>query len=117
MRTSGPGKRPRRYFPLTDSVVYEHLTGKKTIGSYALLQDETCWFLAADFDKDEWKEDALAYVAAAKESGIRGYLERSRSGKGGHVWIFFDVPVSASLARKLGCFLLSRAMEHRHLLA
>jgi hypothetical protein len=102
---------------LTDSVIYQHLTGKKTIGLYALLQDETCWFVAADFDREEWREDALAYVAAAKESGIPAYLERSRSGKGGHVWIFFEVPVPASLARKLGCFLLSRAMERRHRLA
>jgi len=41
----------RKYEPLTDKIIIDHLSGKKTIGVYALLSDETCWFLAANFDK------------------------------------------------------------------
>jgi hypothetical protein len=76
-----------------------------------------CWFLAADFGKGAWHEDALAYIAAARKSGIHAYLERSRSGTGGHVWIFFEMPIAAVTARKLGCFILTQAMERPHRLA
>ncbi|MCF6284566.1 MAG: DEAD/DEAH box helicase [Candidatus Hydrogenedentes bacterium] len=88
--------------------------GKKTIGLYPLLKDETCWFLAADFDKADWEEDSTAFLETCGDADIPAYLERSRSGKGGHVWIFFEEPVPAALARRLGCALLTRAMEKRH---
>jgi hypothetical protein len=104
----------RTLFALTDDVVRQHLTGKKTVGIYPLLLDETCWLLAADFDKKTWQEDSLAFVATCQRAGIPAYLERSRSGNGGHVWIFFEAPVTASLARKMGCALLTRTMELRH---
>jgi len=61
-------------------VIRLHLTGKKTVGVYPLLNDETCWFLAADFDKTPWQEDALAFVATCQKVGVPAYLERSRSG-------------------------------------
>src|SRR6202008_3648831 len=73
-----------------------------------------CWFLAADFDKKTWQEDALAYIATCHKSGIAAYLERSRSGNGGHVWIFFERATPAALARKLGCAMLTQTMERRH---
>ncbi len=104
----------RILYPLTDEVTRQHLTGKKTIGIYPLLVDETCWLLAADFDKTTWKDDSLAFIETCKEVGVPAYLERSRSGNGGHVWIFFEAPVSAILARKMGCALLTRTMERRH---
>ncbi len=104
----------RTLFALTGEVLQQHLTGKKTVGIYPLLLDETCWLLAADFDKKTWQEDSLAFVAACHRAGIPAYLERSRSGNGGHVWMFFEAPVSASLARKMGCALLTRTMERRH---
>jgi hypothetical protein len=104
----------RTLFALTDEVVRQHLTGKKTVGIYPLLLDETCWLLAADFDKKTWQEDSLAFVATCKMAGIPAYLERSRSGNGGHVWIFFEAPVNAGRARKMGCALLTRTMERRH---
>jgi hypothetical protein len=104
----------RTLFAFTDEVVRQHLTGKKTVGIYPLLLDETCWLLAADFDKKTWQEDSLAFVATCKMAGIPAYLERSRSGNGGHVWIFFEAPVNAGLARKMGCALLTRTMERRH---
>ncbi len=109
---AGKGK-PRKYLPLTDEAVQDHLTGKKTLGVYPLLPESTCWFLACDFDKDGWVLDALAYVTAARRHGIPVYLERSRSGNGGHVWIFFAQTVSATSARQLGMRLLRDAMEVR----
>jgi superfamily II DNA or RNA helicase len=104
----------RKLLPVTDEVIHAHLTGKHTLGLYPLLSDETCWFLAADFDKKTWKKDAGAFLDTCNRMGISAALERSRSGKGGHVWIFFDNPVSASLARKLGCSILTRTLEEGH---
>ena len=106
-------RQTRTFFPLTDEVRL-HLGGKKTGGVYPLLTDETCWFLAADFDKATWREDALAFAATCQKLGIPAYLERSRSGNGGHVWMFFEYPTSAVIARKLGCAILTRTMEKRH---
>jgi superfamily II DNA or RNA helicase len=73
--------------------------------------DETCWFLATDFDKQSWQRDALAFLATCREKGVPAALERSRSGNGGHVWIFFSEPVTASEARKLGAHLVTETME------
>ncbi len=104
----------RKYRPLTDDVIHEHLVGKETVGIYPLLQDETCWLLAVDFDKKAWQEDTVAFLAACSELSVPAALERSRSGKGGHVWIFFERAIPASTARKLGCVILTRTMESRH---
>ncbi|MBU1206669.1 MAG: restriction endonuclease subunit R, partial [Proteobacteria bacterium] len=84
--------------PVTDEVIVGHLLGKHTIGVYPLLTDETCWFLAVDFDKKAWQEDAAVFLKTCEEMGVPAALERSRSGKGGHIWIFFERPVQASLA-------------------
>jgi superfamily II DNA or RNA helicase len=107
-------RQTRILYPLTDDVIRQHLTGRKTIGIYPLLVDETCWLLAADFDKKTWQEDSLAFLATCQRAGVAAYLERSRSGNGGHVWIFFELPVPAPLARKMGCALLTQTMERRH---
>jgi hypothetical protein len=104
----------RELRPVTDEVIRGHLPGKHTIGVYPLLLDETCWFLVVDFDKKGWQEDTAVFFSTCKEMGIQAALERSRSGKGGHVWMFFDCPVPASLARRLGCAVLTRSMERRH---
>ncbi|MEW6716677.1 MAG: DEAD/DEAH box helicase family protein [Chloroflexota bacterium] len=84
-----------------------------TIGVYPMLVDETCWFLAADFDKDTWMDDVSALLETCHTHNVPAVLERSRSGNGGHVWIFFSEPIPANLARKLGSYLLTRTMEHR----
>jgi superfamily II DNA or RNA helicase len=105
---------PKEYFPLTDQVIHDHLTGKLTAGVYPLLTDESCWFLAADFDKTTWQDDVRAFLQACANWNIPAALERSRSGRGGHVWIFFDAPLPAGLARKLGAAILTRTMERRH---
>jgi len=105
---------PKEYFPLTDQVIHDHLTGKLTAGVYSLLTDESCWFLAADFDKATWRDDVRAYLNTCGEWKVPAVLERSRSGKGGHVWIFFEAPLPARLARELGTAILTRTMERRH---
>ncbi len=105
---------PRVYLPLTDQVIHDHLTGRMTVGVYPMLADESCWFLAADFDKATWLEDVRAYLDTCREWSVPALLERSRSGRGGHVWVFFTAPLPARLARKLGAAILTRTMERRH---
>jgi len=107
-------RRTRKLLPLTDEVIRKHLGGELTAGIYPLLSDETCWFLAVDFDKKTWRLDATAFLATCHEMGVPASLERSRSGRGGHVWIFFESTIPAAIARKLGCSLLTRTMERRH---
>ena len=112
----------RRFIPLSDAVIRNHLLGRKpaepegkdfTIGIYPLLPDETCWFLAVDFDKSLWKEDAGAFRYTCSSHGVPASLERSRSGNGAHVWIFFSDQVPSPLARSLGSLLLTEATERR----
>lgn len=100
--------------PVMDETIRAHLTGKHTVGVYPLLTDETCWFLALDFDKNTWQQDVTAFLDTCDEMSVPAVVERSRSGNGGHVWIFFAEPVPAVQARQLGCALLTRTMERRH---
>lgn len=95
----------RLFHTLTPQVIYEHLRGIKTIGIYPLLKDNTCHFLAVDFDKRQWQDDVSAYIETCKNLGISYHIERSRSGEGAHVWFFFEKAISASLARKFGMIL------------
>jgi superfamily II DNA or RNA helicase len=97
----------RLLIPLTDTVIYEHLTGKRTIGVYPLLADDSCHFLAADFDEAEWRADAKAFYQSCHELGVPVALEISRSGNGAHAWIFFSGSVSARDARRLGTAIIS----------
>jgi len=99
--------RNRKLVALSDSVVYDHLTGKHTIGVYPLLEDDTCHFLAVDFDDAEWRSDARAFVQSCEELGIPVALEISRSGQGAHAWIFFTDRVPARDARRLGTTIIS----------
>lgn len=99
------------FISVTDQAIEQHLRGHHTIGIYPLMPDDTCHFLAMDFDKETWQDDAGAVLDASRMKGIPAVLERSRSGRGGHVWLFFSEPVPAALARKLGGYLLTEAME------
>jgi len=107
-------QKTRKLLPLTDDVLRQHLEGKQTIGVYPLLLDESCWFLAADFDKKSWQDDASAFLETCRAVGVPVALERSRPGDGGHVWIFFERAIPASTARKLGSLVLTRTMDRRH---
>ncbi len=102
------------FLPLTEETVHAHLQGQLTIGTYAIDEDDSCAFLACDFDGPGWKEDVRAYRESAEALGIEVAVERSRSGQGAHAWIFFDGKVPARMARHLGTLILSRCMEIRH---
>ncbi len=107
----------RRFLPVTDEVIRCHLSGRDDVGQpfvagvYPMLLDETCFFLAVDFDKTGWREDATAFLDTCRRLSLPATLERSRSGRGGHVWLFFDQAVPAALARKLGSHILTETME------
>nr|WP_064251304.1 DEAD/DEAH box helicase [Rhizobium leguminosarum]OAP88127.1 restriction endonuclease subunit R [Rhizobium leguminosarum] len=107
------------FIPYSEDIIERHLRGGDirssdfVAGVYPLLQDETCWFLAADFDKESWADDTRALLATCHAKGIAAALERSRSGNGGHVWIFFSKPVPAKVARQLGAALITETMENR----
>ena len=101
------------YLPLTDEVLAAHLRGDATIGIYPLLRGDTCCLLACDFDGGSWALDALAFLDECHSAGVPAVLERSRSGDGAHVWVFFTQPVPAASARTMGMGLLRRAMTKR----
>jgi hypothetical protein len=75
------------------------------------MPDSTCWFLAADFDKENWKTDTKYFLETCEKYNVPSHLEVSRSGNGGHVWIFFEEPISADIARRMGCYLVTETME------
>ena len=103
----------KEYLPLTQGVIADHLAGKIHVGLYPLLRDDSCRLLVCDFDGPGWALDALAYFNSAQSMGITSALERSRSGDGAHVWIFFSETVPSTLARRLGTLLLREAMNLR----
>jgi len=109
----------RRFLSVTDDVIRWHLSGRDdagqtfVVGVYPMLLDETCFFLAVDFDKSGWLDDSTAFVETCGRMGLSAALERSRSGRGGHAWLFFEEAVPAALARKLGSHILTETMERR----
>jgi superfamily II DNA or RNA helicase/very-short-patch-repair endonuclease len=109
----------RRFLTVNETVVRWHLSGRDDAGApfvagvYPMLLDETCFFLAIDFDKQSWQEDVRAVVETCRGMSLPVALERSRSGRGGHVWFFFDEAIPAALARRLGSYVLTESMERR----
>jgi hypothetical protein len=102
------------FIPVGDQVVIDHLQGRHVMGVYPLLEDESCWFLAADFDKISWKEDVAAFAETCRSVGVSVAIERSRSGNGAHAWFFFTAPVHANIVRRMGCYLITETMSRRH---
>lgn len=105
------------FIPVTEQLIVGHLQGRHVMGVYPLLEDETCWFLAVDFDKHSWQEDVTAFAETCRSSRIPVAIERSRSGNGAHAWFFFATPISANVARRMGCFLITETMNRRHQLS
>ena len=101
----------RELLPLTDDVVLKHLKGEMTIGIYPLLPGDLCNFLAIDFDKKTYEKDVSAFWNICDELSIPVYVEKSRSGNGAHIWIFFEESIPARVARKMGNILLTKTME------
>ena len=99
----------KKYIPLTDDQFTKHLNGEHLIGIYPLLQDNTSWFIVADFDEQNWVADSQKFLKCCKSRNIPAYLERSRSGKGGHVWVFFSQPYAAIKSRKIFLSLLTES--------
>nr|WP_041324735.1 hypothetical protein [Saccharophagus degradans] len=101
----------RQFTEINDQVIYRHLAGQQVVGVYPLMHDSTCYFLAADFVKGQWKDEVKAMSKACQSFKIPHALEISRSGNGAHLWIFFNEKVPAKEARLLGFGLLDKAME------
>lgn len=99
---------------LNENVIEEHLRGNIVAGIYPMQLDETCYFLAIDFDDDGWNKDISVLRDVCMEFDIPFAVECSRSGNGAHVWFFFEEPISAALARKFGTSLLTYSMNKRH---
>lgn len=104
----------RVFSKFDEAVVERHLRGHEVIGVYPMLQDESCWFLAIDFDDEGWQEDIKILRNICNEQGIPIAVERSRSGEGGHAWFFFSEKIAAVQARKFGTAMLTYAMSKRH---
>lgn len=117
----------KKWTKLTPKKLVEHLVaykedGSDVLGVYPLLADGTCRFIVFDFDNHEkgaektdfanvgegWHKEVDALRRICENNGIKPLVERSRSGRGAHVWIFFKRPVSAALARNFGFLLLDR---------
>jgi len=97
----------RSLIPLSDAVIYGHLAGEHIVGVYPLLEDDSCYFLAVDFDEAEWRDDARAFMQSCGTLGVPAALEISRSGQGAHAWVFFADRISARDARRLGTAIIS----------
>ena len=120
----------QKYKELTGQVLYEHLIGARedasdVIGLYPMFPDETVNFLVFDFDchddkiggddganlESDWMTEVNAFRKICEINEVPVLVERSRSGKGAHVWIFFEKPILASVARRFGTALLSKGAE------
>ena len=101
--------------PISKDTIYKHMYGNYPIGIYPLLENDTCFFLSLDFDdkdsKKDIKSDVLAFASVCDKYEVPIAIERSRSGNGIHIWMFFDTNIKAITARKLGSLLLSKTME------
>lgn len=101
--------------PISKETIYKHMYGNYPIGIYPLLENDTCFFLSLDFDdkdsKKDIKSDVLAFASVCDKYEVPIAIERSRSGNGIHIWMFFDTNIKAITARKLGSLLLSKTME------
>lgn len=101
----------KKLTPLTDEIILKHLTGQITVGIYPILEDNTTYFLTADFDKENWLEDSRHYQEEMAKIGLSGYVERSRSGNGGHVWVFFNDAYPCHKSRVIGLEVVRKVLK------
>ena len=99
------------FAPLDEEQIKNHLLGKYVLGLYPMTTNDTCFLLAMDFDESTWGDDIKVVIKVCKDNSIPVYAERSRSGKGCHLWFFFERETKASLARKFGTIILNLAMQ------
>ena len=109
----------QKFKQLSSTVIEAHLHGNDplhtdVVGIYPILPDETCYFLAVDFDKDNWQQDVTAFKKTCEVRSVPVYIERSRSGEGCHAWFFFSEKIPIKLARKLGNLMLTETMNNHH---
>ena len=104
----------KEYAVFGEDAILDHLSGKETVGIYPLLEDNTSWFIAADFDEANWKETIRKLYNTCWLFNIPAYIERSRSGNGGHLWVFFEECLKAEHTRKLVFELLREASIISH---
>lgn len=110
----------RRCKPLTDQVLLDHFTKRdermaNVVGLYPMSKESTVWFLAIDFDDDGWRDEITATRRVCEQHGLTPSMERSRSGDGGHLWLFFTEPIEAAEARRMGDVLLTEASDLTHI--
>ena len=99
------------HVPMTDALLKQHFSGKKILGIYPLMPDNNTHFLAFDFDKHKPDDpdplqDTIAFVETCEVQDLPAFVERSKSGAGFHVWLFFDEAIPAWKARVIGQALL-----------
>ncbi len=101
----------KEYVPLSTEILSGHLAGKQVIGIYPMLPDDSCYFLAVDFDGEGWKDNVFTFKETCRKHNVPTGIERSRSGNGAHAWIFFHDKVPARTARQMGSFLITETMN------
>lgn len=101
----------KRPIPLTTEVLKKHLLGQYAIGIYPILPDNTSYFIAADFDGENWQKDIKAFIEQSRKVGLQVYLERSKSGNGGHAWIFFEHPYPCYKIRRMILQIIQRVLN------
>jgi superfamily II DNA or RNA helicase len=104
----------QKFYSVDNDATRKHLTGSQVIGIYPMLKNEACYFLAIDLDKENWLEDINALKTTCDEENIPAVVERSRSGSGGHLWIFFTEEIPASIARMFGSHIITKTMGKRY---
>jgi len=100
----------KKLIPVSNEILKQHLLGKSALGIYPILEDNTSYFLAADFDGEHWLKDAQKYIEECTRIKLCTYLERSKSGNGGHVWMFFEEPYLCWKSRRIGLEVVRRAL-------